>query len=62
MERLADPDVETQLEKFAAALRKIGANAWLMEQLSGGQHNAEERGAAVKEASETFAAVIGWEK
>jgi len=51
------PDVETQLEKFEAALRKIGANVYLLEALRAD----EERGDAVKEAYGTFAAVVGWE-
>jgi hypothetical protein len=51
------PEVESKLLQFEGALRKIGANALLLNQL-----DAEDRGEAIKEAFETFAAVMGWEK
>lgn len=52
------PEVETQLGKFESALRKIGANAWLLKELRAD----EDRTGAIKEAYGTFAAVMGWEK
>jgi hypothetical protein len=50
------PDVENGLIKFESALRKIGANAWLLGELREG----EDRGEAIKEAFKTFADVMGW--
>jgi hypothetical protein len=52
------PEIETQLEKFEGALRKIGANAWLLGELRAD----EDRTDAIKEAYGAFAAVMGWEK
>jgi hypothetical protein len=51
-------EVEAQLAKFEGALRKIGANAWLLKELRAD----EDRTDAIKEAFGTFAAVMGWEK
>lgn len=50
------PEIENQLEKFEAALSKIGANAWLLGELRAD----EDRTDAIKEAFGTFAAVMGW--
>ncbi len=52
------PEIEKQLGKFESALRKIGANAWLLE----GLRVSDDRTEAVKEAYGSFAAVMGWEK
>ena len=49
------PEVETELERFEVAIRKIGANAWLVEQVPG-------EPAAIKEMYALFAEVIGLEK
>ena len=52
------PEIETQLEKFEGALRKIGANAWLLGEL----REMRSRKDVIKGAYSTFAAVMGWEK
>jgi hypothetical protein len=49
------PDIESQLEKFEGALRKIGANAWLLGELRAD----ENRGEAIRDAYRTFAEVMG---
>ncbi|MGH9710977.1 MAG: hypothetical protein ACRD37_10580 [Candidatus Acidiferrales bacterium] len=51
------PEIQTALISFEGALRKIGANAWLLNELRAD----EDRTEAVKEAFGTFAAVMGWE-
>ena len=51
------PEVETKLLSFERALRKIGANAWLLGELRAD----EDRSGPIKEAYSTFAAVMGWE-
>ncbi len=53
------PEIENQLEKFESALRKIGANAWLLGEL---RATDDPTDAVVKEAYGSFAAVMGWEK
>lgn len=50
-------EIQTALISFESALRKIGANAWLLSELRANG----DRTKAVKEAFETFAAVMGWE-
>jgi len=52
------PEVEAELMKFERALRTIGAQAELLEDLWAD----EDRTEAVKKAYGTFAAVMGWEK
>jgi hypothetical protein len=52
------PEVESKLMQFEGALRKIGANGWLLTQLEAGDDRTE----TIKEAFGTFAAVMGWEK
>jgi len=52
------PEIEADLLKFEGAVRTIGANAWLLEQL----RVEEDRSEPIKEAYGTFAAVMGWEK
>jgi hypothetical protein len=49
------PEIEAELVNFEGALRKIGANAWLMKELRAD----EDRTDAIKEAYGTFAAVMG---
>jgi hypothetical protein len=51
------PKVRAELEKFEGALRKIGANAWLLQQLRADENRTE----AISEAYGTFAEVMGFE-
>lgn len=51
------PEIEAGLVNFEGALRKIGANAWLLGELRADQDRTD----AIKEAYGTFAAVMGWE-
>lgn len=49
------PEVEAELDRFEIAIRKIGANAWLLEQAPGDP-------AAISEMYSLFAEVLGFEK
>jgi hypothetical protein len=56
------PVMTTELGKFETALRKIGANALVMETLRDvDSPNEETRIRAVKEAHQTFAEVVGFD-
>jgi hypothetical protein len=51
------PGVEAKLQGFERALRKIGANAWLIGQLDPAHQDRTE---PIREAYDTFADVLGW--
>jgi hypothetical protein len=52
-----NPEVEAKLEAFEKALRTIGANAWLIQQLDPAH---EDRTESISQAYNTFADVMGW--
>jgi hypothetical protein len=52
------PEIEAGLVNFESALRRIGAQAWLLDELRAD----EDRTEPIKQAYGTFAAVMGWEQ
>lgn len=52
-----DPEITTELGKFEGALRTIGANAWLLQELRAD----DDRTDAIAQAYGTFAEVMGFE-